>query len=119
MEQTRILFVEDEAALRTLMSEALADAGMEVSTAFDGQDALAMLGGETRYDVIISDVSMPRGISGIELAAHAAELQPQARVILASGLSKAQLPPLPDKVHFLPKPYRLRDLLAAVEPIPG
>ncbi|RYE97076.1 MAG: response regulator, partial [Oxalobacteraceae bacterium] len=42
---------------------------------------------------------------------HVAQLLPQARMILASGFAKAQLPPLPAQVDFLPKPYRLRQLI--------
>ncbi len=54
-------------------------------------------------------------MTGIELAAHAAQLQPHARIVLASGFARAQLPALPAYVSFLPKPYRIPQLLLLVQ----
>jgi len=82
-----------------------------VSTAADGLQAVSAMEREP-FDVVVSDVSMPNGMSGIELSDHAARLQPNARVILASGFARAQLPALPANVIFLPKPYRIPQLLA-------
>ncbi|CAD1789410.1 response regulator [Xanthomonas arboricola pv. juglandis] len=110
-EPLRLLMVEDQQELRELIGEALRDAGITVETADDGHSALRMLRENGPYDVVFSDVRMPNGMSGIELSEHVAQLLPQARVILASGFAKAQLPPLPARVDFLPKPYRLRQLI--------
>jgi CheY-like chemotaxis protein len=107
----RVLLVDDEADLRLLVGEALRITGYSVSTAADGPEAVEAMERE-RFDVVVSDVSMPRGMSGIELSGHAARLQPHARVILASGFARAQLPVLPSNVIFLPKPYRIPQLLA-------
>ena len=92
-----------------LVGEALRITGYSVSTAADGPEAVEAMERE-RFDVVVSDVSMPKGMSGIELSGHAARLQPHARVILASGFARAQLPVLPSNVIFLPKPYRISDL---------
>ncbi|WDM68745.1 response regulator [Xanthomonas cucurbitae] len=110
-ESLRLLMVEDQEELRELIGEALRDAGITVDTADDGHAALRMLRKHGPYDVVFSDVRMPNGMSGIELSEQVAQLLPQARVILASGFAKAQLPPLPARVDFLPKPYRLRQLI--------
>ncbi|MBB2805385.1 MULTISPECIES: response regulator [Xanthomonas] len=110
-ESLRLLMVEDQQELRELIGEALRDAGITVETADDGHTALRMLRENGPYDVVFSDIRMPNGMSGIELSEHVAQLLPQARVILASGFAKAQLPPLPAQVDFLPKPYRLRQLI--------
>ncbi|WP_115047725.1 response regulator [Xanthomonas arboricola] len=110
-EPLRLLMVEDQQELRELIGEALRDAGITVETADDGHSALRMLREHGPYDVVFSDIRMPNGMSGIELSEHVAQLLPQARVILASGFAKAQLPPLPAQVDFLPKPYRLRQLI--------
>jgi len=110
-----VLMVEDNESLRELMRDALPDFGFRVVTADDGCQALAMLESGVRFDFIFSDVSMPNGVSGIELAGHSARLLPQARVILASGYARAQLPPLPDNVTFLPKPYRLPQLIDVLQ----
>lgn len=105
--------VEDDATLRRLISGALVEMGHDVLVAANGPEALELLRSDTPIDVVFSDVSMPHGMSGIELIEHATKLQPQARCILASGYAKAQLPPLPERVLFLAKPYRIPQLMAA------
>ncbi|HEL2978693.1 TPA: response regulator [Stenotrophomonas maltophilia] len=107
----RVLMVEDQTDLREMIGLALRDFGIEVATTADGHQAAELLKGEARFDVVFSDVSMPNGMSGIELSEHVAREQPQARMILSSGYARSQLPPLPDQVEFLPKPYRLRQLV--------
>jgi CheY-like chemotaxis protein len=111
----RVLMVEDQTDLREMIGLALRDFGIEVATTADGHEAAALLKGEARFDVVFSDVSMPNGMSGIELSEHVAREQPQARMILSSGYARSQLPPLPEQVEFLPKPYRLRQLVAAAQ----
>ena len=110
----KVLFIEDETALRELVAEAIADLGYEVTALDNGKRGMAELESCTRYDLIVSDVMMPGGISGIQLAERASTLQPQASVLLVSGLPKAQLPPIPADVAFLQKPYRLAQLLQAL-----
>ncbi|KRG70409.1 response regulator [Pseudoxanthomonas dokdonensis] len=113
-EAIRLLLVEDEELLRMMIGDALADMGFQVATAEDGNQALPMLAEQT-FDVIISDISMPGGVSGITLAEEAARQQPQARFILSSGYARAQLPPIPEGALFLPKPYRIPQLLALID----
>ncbi|MDY0956401.1 MULTISPECIES: response regulator [Stenotrophomonas] len=114
-EPLRVLMVEDQQDLRELIGQALEDFGIEIHTADDGQTALRLLREPGNFDVVFSDISMPNGISGVELSAHVAEALPNARMILASGYARSQLPPLPDHVEFLPKPYRLRQLVALLQ----
>jgi CheY-like chemotaxis protein len=111
MADVRVLLVEDEDDLRLLIGEALRMMGYRVVTAADGPEAIAAMEREA-FDAVVSDVSMPNGMSGIELSDHVARLQPHARVILASGFARAQLPALPGNAIFLPKPYRIPQLLA-------
>lgn len=110
-ESLRVLMVEDQDDLRDMIGMALQDMGMIVDATHDGQSAVAMMEREAQYDVIFSDVSMPNGMSGIELSEYVARSQPNARMILSSGYARSQLPQLPGNVEFLPKPYRLRQLL--------
>ncbi|MET4678796.1 MULTISPECIES: response regulator [Stenotrophomonas] len=109
-----VLFVEDEADLRTVVVEALSDQGFAVTSASDGVEAVAYLQGKTQYAVVVTDVSMPGGISGLDVAAQVAETQPGARVLVVSGLQRSQLPPIPASVRFLPKPYRFKQLITAI-----
>lgn len=105
-----ILMVEDDALLRTLIASALGDLGFAVVTAHDGVAALDILAAQP-IDILFSDISMPNGVSGIELARRAAESHPDIRILLASGFARGQLPDLPPQVAFLPKPYRIPQLL--------
>jgi CheY-like chemotaxis protein len=115
MSLPRILMVEDQADLLAIISEALSTLGYQVFVAANGLEALELMRGDTLFDHIVSDVSMPEGVSGIDLVEHASRLQPQARFVLVSGYIRAQLPPLPEGVRFLPKPYRLGQLLQALQ----
>ena len=115
MDAVSMLFVEDEEDLRTLMFEALSERGYAVTLARNGRDAIEALRGPVQFSHVVTDVNMPNGVSGLQVALEAAQLQPQADVVLASGYQRAQLPALPPGTRFLPKPYRLWQLFAAIE----
>lgn len=109
-----VLFVEDEDDLRTIVADALAAQGFAVTAAENGVEAIAFLRGDAQFAIVVTDYSMPEGASGLDVAREAAVAQPNARVMIASGLQRAQLPPIPDTVRFLPKPYRFGQLLSAI-----
>ena len=106
-----ILFIEDEEALRALIADSLVDEGHQVAVAAEGNEATRLLASST-YDVVISDVSMPGDVSGLDLAEIIEARYPQTQVILVSGHARTQLPSIPATTQFLPKPYRLSQLLA-------
>lgn len=110
---TSVLLVEDERDLRDLIGSVLVESGLAVTQAMDGTQALVLLQ-DTAFDVVISDVSMPGGISGIDLAESIRQQHPDTRIILVSGHSRGQLPQLPDYVLFVPKPYSITQLLDLV-----
>lgn len=105
-----VLLVEDEASLRDLVAEALSHFGHQATIAENGVVALLRLE-DTAFDVLISDITMPEEVSGLDLAEHVLSRYPLSKVILVSGHARDQLPPLPDNVIFLPKPYRMHQLL--------
>jgi CheY-like chemotaxis protein len=119
MATSRLLLVEDEDDLRFLICDALSDLGYDVTTACDGQEAIAELHGDIRFDHVVTDVSMPRGVSGLEVVAEAAKVQPHARLVLVSGYQRSQLPPIPEGTRFLPKPYRIHQLLGVLKEQPS
>lgn len=110
---TSVLFVEDEGDLHDLVALVLVESGLMVAQARDGTQALALLR-DAAFDVVVSDVSMPGGVSGIDLAESVRGRYPDTRIILVSGHARSQLPRLPDYVQFLPKPYRIKQLLDLV-----
>ncbi|HDS0924959.1 TPA: response regulator [Stenotrophomonas maltophilia] len=114
-EPLRVLMVEDQEDLRELIGQALRDFGIDVHTADDGPTAIKLIDEAGGFDVVFSDVNMPNNMSGLELSAHVANALPNARMILSSGFARSQLPPLPAHVEFLPKPYRLKQLLSILK----
>ncbi len=83
-----VLLVEDEPSLRRLLSGMLQRAGFTVETAADGPDALHLW--ETnpaRFDVVVSDMVLPGGISGFDLLQRVARTNPAVRRLLMSGYS--------------------------------
>lgn len=116
-----ILLVEDEEALREMVTDALSDAGHVVQDASNAMEALDRLRSGACFDVLLTDMGMP-GMSGLELAMEARTIRPDIVVIIASGFAKAQLPAWPPEFIYFPKPYRfwqLESLLADLAATPG
>ncbi|MCC6748920.1 MAG: response regulator [Deltaproteobacteria bacterium] len=82
-----ILLVEDDAACRTSLAEALEFSGHVVHTAVDGQDALERLNGHP-IDVVVTDLMMPR-LGGLELIDRLGAHQPGLPVILVTAFANA------------------------------
>jgi PAS domain S-box-containing protein len=111
--QARILLVEDDALIRSQAERQLRSMGHSVTSASDGVEALGVLAGSPRFDLLLTDVVMPNGLSGHELAEHARAMDPGMRILLSSGHSEdAALRGADDRigVAFLPKPYRRAEL---------
>lgn len=81
----RILLVEDEPDLQLMMSQVLVTQGYEVSCASSGEDALKILRTCQGIDLMITDIVMPGGIGGFELAATARKIRPNLPLIYMSG----------------------------------
>ena len=113
--QPRVLLVEDEIDLLDMICEALLASDYEVVCTSSGREALDRLAAGETFDIVVSDIAMPGGVSGIDVAQAAASRRQDTRLILASGHQRAHLPPLPDNVTFLQKPYRFTQLLGMLE----
>jgi signal transduction histidine kinase len=117
-----ILVVEDEADVLNMAVESLTDLGYRVLVAHDGREALAIIGGPEQIDILFSDVVMPGGINGAQLAIEARRLRPEIKVLLTSGYTAAALGKehgLPPEVPVLSKPYRREELSAQLRVIVG
>jgi len=112
-----ILLVEDEASVRRLAKQSLKKAGYHVLEADCGPAALTMAEKNPRIDLVISDVIMPGGITGAELAEMLKARYPKMPIILTSGYSEFRGKPirLPESTAFLQKPYPPEMLLKAVQ----
>jgi CheY-like chemotaxis protein len=112
-----VLLVEDEPDLLEATAELLRSLGYEVLTASNGSEAMDVLSRRGSIGVLFTDVVMPDGIDGIQLARSTRSLHPDIRIVLASGYPlpalKAQHGNLSD-FAFIHKPYRLADLVRAL-----
>lgn len=116
-----ILLVEDEDAVRTFSQRALANKGYEVLAAEDGNAAWEMFenGEVDRLDLMITDVVMP-GMDGATLAKKVQEKHPDLKIIFMSGYTEDKLKDQAEgHIHFLPKPFTLKQLAAKVKDVLG
>ncbi len=110
-----VLITEDDPDVLTIAVETLRSLGYEVYSAANASEALTILKRNTPIDVLFTDIVLPRGINGIELAREARRLRPEIRVLLASGYTRPGLQIDEDAMHFIPKPYRVPELARQLE----
>lgn len=113
----RVLIVEDEPVLRIAAEQALHRANYQVVGAGSGQEAIkAWEDSHGDFDLLLTDLSMPEGMTGIQLANHLLKLNPRLKVILTSGYAPEMVEhDLEDRnTLFLQKPYPPSHLPEAV-----
>jgi PAS domain S-box-containing protein len=114
----RVLVVEDEVALRRMAVMCLRQLGYEVVEAPNGVEALKVWETERgRFDLLFTDMVMPKGVSGLELSSRLRASKPSLKVIIVSGYSAEMVGDdrtFGQDVKFLPKPYDFSTLAAAV-----
>jgi CheY-like chemotaxis protein len=103
-----ILLVEDEENVKKLATRWLEEKGYTVLTANDGLDALRIAEGYSgKIDLLVTDVVMPKGLNGLDLADKLLNLRPDIRVFFISGYSSglATNAVLNPNLNILPKPF--------------
>jgi CheY-like chemotaxis protein len=111
--QERVLVVEDEPSVRQFLSSQLKSLGYRVATAGAGPEALRLLRTDCDFDLLLTDVVLPEGMSGIELTKRARTIYPDLRVLLTSGYSGdvfKQHDNADRELPLLNKPYRRKEL---------
>jgi signal transduction histidine kinase/CheY-like chemotaxis protein len=110
-----VLVVEDDAMVRAHAVIELTRLGYRVQAAANGHEAMQVLRGDAPVDVLFTDVVMPGGMSGPQLAASARLLRPGLRVLYTSGYTETAVVHhgrLDAGVVLLSKPYRRQELAA-------
>ena len=113
-----VLLVDDDENVRGSTSDAIEMLGYRVIAEATAGDALERLKRDPDIDILFSDIVLPRGMSGVALAREARALRPQLRILLASGHARETLGAEGNDFGdfaFLPKPYRLQELGAALK----
>lgn len=115
MPQPTMLIVEDEPLIRMCAVDFAEEAGYAALEAKDATEAMTILESGTDVAVLFTDITLPGGMNGLDLADRAAARWPAMRIMLASG----GLAGLPEDVapgaYRLPKPYGMAQFLAALE----
>lgn len=114
-----VLVVEDEPVLREMAQMILEECGYQVLLAGNGKDALEMWGQhQDRIDLLFTDMVMPAGVSGMELANKLIAQRKQLRVVFASGYTVDDISTdfltRNNNARFLQKPYTRVNLARAV-----
>jgi PAS domain S-box-containing protein len=108
-----VLVAEDDPFVRSFAVTCLSSLGYRVIEAVDGREALQRLQDGAEADILFTDVVMPGGINGWELAERAREIRPGLKVLLTSGYALETLAErgrLPAGAIVLNKPYRKAEL---------
>ena len=111
----RVLLIDDDALVRQTLAETLAQEGIEVDGLANAEDALVLLGAGQVPDVLVADIDLGPGLSGLDLAALAQERHPAVEVVLISGASRAPgQPSFEGHRRFLRKPFAPAALAEAI-----
>jgi CheY-like chemotaxis protein len=109
----RVLLVEDEVALRSIIVDELIDAGFEVLEAGDGEEALAR-SRDREPDLLLTDIRLPGALDGWDVAEKLRARKTDLPVVYMSGFSPISPRQVPDS-HFIKKPYRPSQLIELVQ----
>jgi signal transduction histidine kinase len=113
-----VLVVDDDPTVRMLITEVLTDMGYAVTEAENGPAGLRLLQSDMRIDLLISDVGMPGGMNGRQLADAARQLRPDLKVLFITGyaeqavLDGGQMEP---GMEVMTKPFPMEAMAARVK----
>jgi CheY-like chemotaxis protein len=112
--KARLLVVDDDKAIRSLLATVAKRAGFSVDVAIDGLEALELLENKT-YDIALVDLMMPR-LSGYELVQRISAITPRPAVIVATALTNGDVKSLDDSMvrHVIRKPFDIQAIVKAL-----
>jgi DNA-binding NtrC family response regulator len=114
------MLIEDDELVRSTLAETLADEGIEVDGLANAEDALILLGSGQAPDVLVADIDLGSGLSGLDLASIARERHPDVEVILISGTTpRPEHHPAQKRERFISKPFAPSALAEAIKNIAG
>ena len=108
-----VLIIDDEPSVRMLVCDALSDLGFHCLEAGDGPSGLRILESRTRIDLLVTDVGLPGGLNGRQVADAARELRPDLRALFITGyaenavLNHGHIEP---GMEVLTKPFAVEEL---------
>lgn len=120
-----VLVVEDDPDVRSFVANALRGLGYDVLEADDGPQVLSILDGMPDIDLLVSDVVLPGGMNGLQIAEAIRKLRPRIKVLFTSGYAQSAIVHhgrLDEGIELLTKPFtrealarRVREVLDAAD----
>jgi CheY-like chemotaxis protein len=110
-----ILTVEDEIFISEYLGDLLRDAGYEVVSTSNADDAIAILESRSNIRLIITDINMPGSMDGLRLATAVRGRWPPIKIIIATGRGRPTDDQMPRGSLFLSKPYDSKAVISAVQ----
>jgi DNA-binding response OmpR family regulator len=112
VEPPRILVIDDDPDLRSMLCRMLRAEGFPVRTAADGPSALQLIENE-KFDVLITDIGLPPPMDGFEIVRRARASTPGVRSLFISGTERAKWDD-PEREDFIYKPFRTSELVGCI-----
>jgi len=112
-----VLVIDDEPSIRMLITDVLSDTGYSVLEASDGPAGLRVLQSAARIDLLITDVGLPGGMNGRQVADAARTLRPDLKVLFITGYAENALMGnghLEKGMHVLAKPFEVERLATKI-----
>jgi signal transduction histidine kinase len=119
-EEETILVLEDDDDVRTYSVETLRELGYRVIEAHDGPSALRLIERQTRVDLLFSDVVLPGGMTGAQVAEQARALRPALKVLFTTGYARNAIihhGRLDKGVRLITKPFSAADLAVKIRDV--
>lgn len=121
MATARVLVVDDDAAIRSLLADELEENGYKTQCAADGAEAVELIAAKRLegviFDIILLDIELPK-LNGFEVLQYVKENAPESKVIMVTGyadVGNAIRSMLLGASGFLSKPYDLNEILISIE----
>ena len=113
-----VLLIDDEATIRMLAAEMLEEVGFSVVEAWDGPSGLRVLQSSTSIDLLVTDVGLPGGMNGRQVADAARSLRPHLKTLFITGYAENAVignVQLGQGMHILAKPFEMELLVQKVQ----
>jgi CheY-like chemotaxis protein len=117
-----VLVVDDEPTVRMLVSEVLGELGYRVVEAAEGATGLEVLNSDLRIDLLVTDVGLPGGMNGRQLADAARVSRPQLQVLFITGYAETAVlnhGHLDPGMHVMTKPFGMQALASRIVALIG
>jgi len=115
-----VLVVDDEPSIRMLIADVLEELGYESEEAADGKAALKVLEGERHLDLLITDIGLPGGMNGTQLADAALMMRPELKVLFITGYAEQSVIGNAKQrpgAHVVTKPFAMEALAGQIREI--